>query len=85
MAPTAAYDPIADWYEQEFLARQAEGGPLGIRSTLSALLGLGDGTCLEVGCGTGVYAAQIRGLGWTPLGVDVSAGPGRDRDPAGLP
>ena len=36
MTPTAAYDEIADWYEQEFIARQrASGGradadPLGI-------------------------------------------------------
>jgi len=30
--------------------------------------------CLEVGCGTGVHAAQIRELGWTPAGVDLSAG-----------
>jgi SAM-dependent methyltransferase len=75
MTPTAAYDQIADWYEDEFLPRQVDGDPLGIRSTLTALLGRGSGgTCLEMGCGTGAHAAHIRGLGWMPLGVDLSAG-----------
>jgi len=57
--PTAAYDQIADWYEHEFLGRQARGGPgegadpLGIDQALTDLLGAGDGTCLDSGCGTG--------------------------------
>jgi len=68
------YDDIADWYESEFLARQAGGDPLGIRHALATLLGPGRGTCLELGCGTGVHAAQIRDLGWTPVGVDLSGG-----------
>jgi len=80
MAPTAAYDEIADWYEQEFLGSQpARGGradadPLGIDHALRDLLGHGSGTCLEIGCGTGVHAARVRELGWTPVGVDLSAG-----------
>jgi ubiquinone/menaquinone biosynthesis C-methylase UbiE len=74
MAGTAAYDEIADWYETEFLARQAGADPLGIRTALDTLLGAGRGVCLEIGCGTGVHAAQVRDLGWTPLGVDLSAG-----------
>jgi SAM-dependent methyltransferase len=73
MAPTAAYDEIADWYEEEFLARTAH-DPLGVDSTMRELLGQGDGVCLEIGCGTGVHAASVRALGWTPLGVDLSAG-----------
>ena len=65
---------IADWYENDFLARQAGGDPLGIRGALADLLGAGRGVCVEIGCGTGVYAAQVRELGWTSVGVDVSAG-----------
>jgi SAM-dependent methyltransferase len=80
--PTAApYDEIADWYETVFLAAQraqptADGfaDRLGIDRSLSELLGSGSGRCLEVGCGTGVYAARVRALGWTPVGVDLSAG-----------
>lgn len=74
MGHAAAYDEIADWYENEFLVRQADNDPLGIREALAALLGTGPGTCLEIGCGTGIYAAQVRKQGWTPVGVDISAG-----------
>jgi SAM-dependent methyltransferase len=71
----AAYDEIADWYESEFIRPQSEeDDPLGVHDALRALLGPGSGHCLEVGCGTGVYAAAVRGLGWTPIGVDLSAG-----------
>jgi hypothetical protein len=87
MAPTAAYDEIADWYEQEFLARQRAGGgrseadPLGVDRALRDLLGRGRGTCLEVGCGTGVRAGTVRELGWTPVGSTCRPGccgtPGR--------
>jgi SAM-dependent methyltransferase len=73
MAQPAAYDEIADWYEHEFLARAAPGtDPLGIARVLQDLLGRGHGTCLEIGCGTGVHAVQIGDLGWAPVGIDVS-------------
>jgi SAM-dependent methyltransferase len=73
MAPTAAYDEIADWYEHEFLARTAPGtDPLGIAQALRDLLGRGHGTCLEIGCGTGVHAVQVSALGWAPVGIDLS-------------
>ena len=74
MTGTAAYDGIADWYEQDFLGGQAGSDPLGIQRALRDLLGTGRGTCLEIGCGTGVHARQVRELGWTPVGVDVSTG-----------
>ena len=75
MAPTAAYDKIADWYEQEFLPSTAAAGAdrLGIGAALDTLLGWGRGICLEIGCGTGVHASRLRGLGWTPFGIDLSA------------
>jgi SAM-dependent methyltransferase len=80
VTPTAAYDEIADWYEQEFLGRhdpRAENGgadSIGVERVLRELLGPGDEVCLEVGCGTGVHAARVRALGWTPVGLDISAG-----------
>jgi SAM-dependent methyltransferase len=76
MAVTAAYDEIADWYEGEFLTPQGLSGedPLGIDDALRDLLGEGRGTVLEVGCGTGIRAAAVRALGWTPAGIDLSAG-----------
>jgi ubiquinone/menaquinone biosynthesis C-methylase UbiE len=70
----APYDEIADWYENEFLPATDIEDRIGVRRSLGALLGPGAGACLEVGCGTGAYAAQVRDLGWTPLGVDISAG-----------
>ncbi len=74
-ASTAAYDGIADWYEGEFLAAPVgDGHPLGLGRVLGELLGEGDGNCLEIGCGTGVHAATVRELGWTPVGVDLSGG-----------
>lgn len=76
MATSAAYDEIADWYEEEFLAGlksgTPDGDPLGLRQLLTGLLGKGSGPCLEIGCGTGVHAAQVRALGWRPLGVELS-------------
>ena len=74
MVGTAAYDEIADWYEGEFLPRDSADNALGVDRSLRDLLGPGDGTCLEIGCGTGVHAASVRALGRTPIGVDVSAG-----------
>jgi SAM-dependent methyltransferase len=74
MARSAAYDEIADWYETQFLPAQADADPLGVTRALRALLGTGSGTCLEIGCGTGIHAATVRALGWQPLGVDISAG-----------
>lgn len=72
---TAAYDEIADWYEDQFLVAQPETpDPLGIDRALRDLLGEGGGVCLEIGCGTGVHAALLRELGWAPIGVDLSGG-----------
>jgi predicted TPR repeat methyltransferase len=86
LAAAAAYDEIADWYEDEFLAGTAAAGAdvLGIERALRELLGPGRGVCLEIGCGTGVRASQVRSLGWTPLRADLSAGMlrhARDRSP----
>jgi SAM-dependent methyltransferase len=81
VVPQAPYDEIADWYETRFLVAQrssvSEGGfadSLGIDQALVEMLGPGEGRCLEVGCGTGIYSSRISELGWTPFGVDLSIG-----------
>ncbi|WP_433295218.1 class I SAM-dependent DNA methyltransferase [Actinoplanes sp. CA-030573] len=68
----AVYDEIADWYETDFLPRSTPGDPIGIRRSIATLLGAGSGPVLELGCGTGVHAAQLRELGREPLGIDLS-------------
>jgi SAM-dependent methyltransferase len=74
MTRSSAYDEIADWYETEFLAAQADGDPLGVAAALRTLLGPGSGgTCLEIACGTGARASVVRGLGWRPAVADISA------------
>jgi len=75
----AAYDAIADWYEYQFLSDRSCDGlpvsdPIGVDDSLRELLGHGGGASLEIGCGTGTHAARIRSLGWSPLGIDISAG-----------
>lgn len=56
------------------LRRQLNAEALVRLAVLRDLLSAGSGLCLEIGCGTGVYAAAVRELGWTPIGVDLSAG-----------
>jgi SAM-dependent methyltransferase len=75
----AAYDAIADWYENEFLSDRSDDGlpksdPIGVDGSLCEMLGQGAGPSLEIGCGTGTHAARIRALGWSPSGIDLSAG-----------
>lgn len=90
---SAPYDAVADWYETAFLVAQRSMGrdgfadSLGIDQGLVELLGEGSGPCLEVGCGTGIYAERVRQLGWSPVGVDLSMGMlryGVGREPAAL-
>ena len=71
MEPPARYDGLANQYEafQELHAgyyRLAE-------SALRELLGSGTGRCLDVGCGTGRFLRTLLELGWTAVGVDISA------------
>jgi SAM-dependent methyltransferase len=73
-ATLARYDPYADWYE-EYVSSDAAGHTERTERLLTRLLGAGaGGTCLDVCCGTGTYAATVIRLGWRPVGVDVSTG-----------
>ncbi|MFL6073217.1 MAG: class I SAM-dependent methyltransferase [Mycobacteriales bacterium] len=67
-AATPRYDGLADWYD-ETSAGWAEVN----RADLLALLGAGDGRCLDLGCGTGQYFPILRASGRTVVGLDHSA------------
>ncbi|MEV0723020.1 methyltransferase domain-containing protein [Micromonospora purpureochromogenes] len=69
----AAYDAHADWYEQ-FASDTAADYMTRVRRQLADLLGPGPGRCLDLCCGTGAHAAELRRLGWEPVGVDLSGG-----------
>lgn len=73
MAVTARYDAYADWYER-YVTGEAARVTRRAQDLLRELLGSGAGRCLEVCCGTGIHAAALRDLGWTPVGVDISGG-----------
>jgi ubiquinone/menaquinone biosynthesis C-methylase UbiE len=61
------YDGHADWYD-DYNREAAEANAVEI----AAMLGPGDGLCLDIGCGTGQYFEMIRSTGRTPVGIDFS-------------
>jgi SAM-dependent methyltransferase len=65
----ARYDGFADWYDRDFAT--SELGMSGRRVVLR-LLGQGNGTLVDIGCGGGSHAVAFAELGWTVTGVDVS-------------
>jgi ubiquinone/menaquinone biosynthesis C-methylase UbiE len=73
MRETAAYDQIADWYE-EYIRKNAADYTSKVNLMLADLLGGGPGTCLDLCCGTGARVGVLTRLGWRPVGVDLSAG-----------
>jgi SAM-dependent methyltransferase len=66
---SARYDGLAAWYDEEFAPAPLESATW---DSVERLLGPGDGTLVDVGCGTGAYAAALADLGWDVTGVDVS-------------
>jgi SAM-dependent methyltransferase len=65
----ARYDSFAQWYD-EYLG-QALYDP--IPDHIRRLVGEGEGLCVDVGCGTGVHLQTLARLGWSVVGVDLSA------------
>jgi SAM-dependent methyltransferase len=63
----ARYDGLAAWYEA--IARPSADIS---REDLTGLLGGGGGLCLDLGCGTGLYAGILAGTGRRVVGVDIS-------------
>lgn len=79
---TAHYDGQSDWYDEFNAPHAAATLPY-----VAELLGPGDGPCLDLGCGTGLYLDAIRATGRTVVGLDRSADQlrlARRRDPAPL-
>jgi SAM-dependent methyltransferase len=68
--PTGArYDSFVEWFEDFRPSLNADE-----RDVLPRILGRGQGRCLDLGCGTGVAIPEVRRLGWTVVGVDISEG-----------
>jgi SAM-dependent methyltransferase len=63
------YDGLADWYDAEFYPAPLEGPAW---EAVVRLLGDGRGELLDVGCGTGSFAAALCDLGWSVTGIDLS-------------
>ncbi|HEY0189285.1 MAG TPA: methyltransferase domain-containing protein [Cellulomonas sp.] len=84
--PTAAFDGVADWYD-DVMQDPDRHGPLTalVNDLVAGELGRGPGLVLDVACGTGLSPRWLTPLGWTVLGVDYSAdqvGIARTRLPA---
>jgi len=65
------YDGLSEEYA-DFQKRQSAYYSVA-EDALRRLLGTGDGSCLDVGCGTGRFLKPIESLGWRVVGADVSA------------
>jgi ubiquinone/menaquinone biosynthesis C-methylase UbiE len=67
------YDGLADWYDQEIRHMAAAHVTETALQSLVRLLGSGPGKCLDLGCGTGIAIPDLVRLGWSVVGVDISA------------
>ena len=66
--PAARYDGYAEWYDD-----WRAGNVAGNAAEVAALLGPGDGLCLDLGCGTGLLFDALAATGHTVAGLDRSA------------
>lgn len=65
----ARYDGWADWYDEYLATPIYEKIP----AHLADLVGPGRGLCVDLGCGTGAHLGVLGSLGWSVIGVDLSA------------
>jgi 2-polyprenyl-3-methyl-5-hydroxy-6-metoxy-1,4-benzoquinol methylase len=65
----AHYDGVADWYDRELATAE-----LGLFSQQVVLRIIGEdtGRLLDLGCGSGPFAAALAERGWHVTGVDIS-------------
>jgi SAM-dependent methyltransferase len=68
----AAYDEIAEWYD-DYVHGAAASFTAEVEQLVRDLLGRGDGSLLDLGCGGGAFIPVATELGWSVVGVDVSA------------
>jgi SAM-dependent methyltransferase len=68
VAPAARYDGFAAWYDQHLVGFTERATPL-----VRDWLGAGPGRCLDLGCGGGIHLGTITELGWSVVGLDLSA------------
>lgn len=66
--PGARYDGHATWYDQ-----YRGPGAAGNARDVADLLGPGEGPCLDLGCGTGLFFDTLEATGRTVVGLDRSA------------
>ena len=67
----ARYDGFADWYDESH-GSASEWMHL-VLGSVRELLGEGPGRLLDLGCGGGARTPLLQDLGWTVVGVDLSA------------
>ena len=72
MQVTARYDGHADWYDGWARSSGAEVMATA-RAALGELLPSAPGPAVDIGCGTGLHAEFMRGLGFRVVGLDYSA------------
>ena len=72
MTRTTSYDGLADWYD-EWVGGDERSYDDEAARVVRQLLGRGAGRLVDLGCGGGRYFKLFADLGWSVVGVDLSA------------